>query len=119
MIAPDFVAALVATPGSHLLGAAPDDDISLWRVIAALVLCLLLAVAAAFVLRARGGNRPLSLALRQRRLLMVETLRLGRNADLCIVRCDGREWLIAVSQNGAAVLGNPEAHPPQQAISAP
>jgi flagellar biogenesis protein FliO len=78
------------------LGRAAEDDISLWRVASAFVLCVILAIAGAFLLKARGGNVPFlpTLLKRSQRLRLIETLRLGNNATLSIVECDGRELLV-------------------------
>ncbi len=89
------------------LGQGADDDISVWRVVAALLLCLVLAVAGAFALRARGGGIGKLFPLvvrRSRRLQVVETVRLGPQADLSIVTGDGRELLVASSPHGVSLL---------------
>lgn len=91
------------------LGQAPEDDVSIWRVVAALFLCMVLAVGGAFALRVRNGNgRPISFpflrAKVDRRLKLVETLRIGSHVDLSIVSFDGSELLIASSAHGAEVL---------------
>lgn len=94
------------------LGQGADDEISLWRVGAALLLCLLLAVAAVFVLRTRMGRGTFAglIVRKDRRLQLVEALRLSSHADLCIVRCDGRELLVIVSPHESRLL---EALPPE------
>jgi flagellar biogenesis protein FliO len=91
---------------AQTLGQGGDDGVSLWRVIAALLLCIVLGVVAAFVLRTRLGHRaPFSLGRpRMRRLQLVETLRLGHQVDLCIVTCDGHELLVAASAHGTQLL---------------
>ena len=90
------------------LGHAPDDDISLWRVGIALLLCLALAVAGAFLLRARMGYGPLISFLPKgaRRLKLIETLRLGRVATLSIVECDGKELLLVNSDEHAELIAH-------------
>jgi hypothetical protein len=105
-----FIAAISfvgATPTlAQTLGQGNTDDISWWRVLAALLLCMALAIGGAFALRARGGASPfLSFAAKQnRRLRLVETLRLSNHVNLCIVDCDGSELLVAVSAQGARLL---------------
>jgi flagellar biogenesis protein FliO len=91
---------------AQTLGQGPDDDIPLWRVGVVLVLCLLLAVVAIFALRTRLGRGSFTnLVMRKdRRLQLVESLRLGSHADLCIVRCDGQDLLIVVSAQESKLL---------------
>ena len=100
-----------ATP--HLASGV-DDDISIWRVVAGLVICVGLAVAGAFVLRARNGVTGTMLRARTRRLQVVEVARIGRQVDLCIVNCDGREWILATSPHGAVVVSHPPPDMPPQ-----
>lgn len=90
----------------QVLGKGDDDGVSLWRTIAALLLCLALAVAGAFALRARLGAgfasaRPLT---RRRRMHLIETMRLPNQVSLSIVMCDDRELLVATSVHGADLL---------------
>ncbi len=88
------------------LGQAPDDGISFVRVLAALLLCLAIAVAAAIFLQKRAGlglTLP-SLIKRHARLKLVESLRVSPQVNVCIVTCDGRELLLEVSPQGASIL---------------
>lgn len=103
------------------LGQGADDGISLWRVFAVLVLCLALAAFAAFTMKARmGGGLPqfFTRVRGDRRLQLVETLRLSHQIDLCVVACDGRELLVAASAQGVQLLqelpkaGTPESPAP-------
>jgi flagellar biogenesis protein FliO len=91
---------------AQTLGRAPDDEISLWRVGIALLFCVVLAIAGAFLLRARLGQAPLFAFPTKsgRRLKMVETLRLGRVIALSIVECDGKELLVMSSEERAELL---------------
>ena len=93
------------------LGQVGDDGVAWWRVAAALIFCLLLAVGGAFALRSRlgggvGVRRPTWLRAAQttRRLELVETLRVKPQVDLLIVRCDGRQLLISASAQGAELI---------------
>ena len=93
------------------LGQVGDDGVAWWRVAAALILCLLLAVGGAFALRTRLGGGiaargPLWLRAAQptRRLELIETLRVKPQVDLLIVRCDGRELLLSASAQGAELI---------------
>lgn len=80
------------------LGQASDSGPPMWRVALALIICLGLAVAGAFALRwrLRGGGPALPI-VGQRRMTVIERTRLPHQVDLCLVRCDGREFLITVS----------------------
>ncbi len=93
---------------AQTLGQGGDDGISSWRVALVTLLCLALAVFAAFALKARlgGGWLPAFFAVARpdRRMRLVETLRLSHQIDLCIVACDGREILVAASARGATLL---------------
>jgi hypothetical protein len=96
------------------LGRAADDDVSLWRVGASLVLCLALAVAGAFALRRRAGGVQTAglFGQNRRRLQLVETLRLGPQSGLSIVVCDGRELLVVTSERSASVVDHPAPNKP-------
>jgi len=104
-----FPAAIFCTFAStaaaaQTLGRADSDDISVWRVIAAFALCVVLAVAAALVLRARLGYLPQLGSGRPRRLRLVETLRLGRQVSLSIVACDDDEMLLLSSDQSGQLV---------------
>jgi flagellar biogenesis protein FliO len=106
-LAPGAVVLLCAVPAyAQRLGQAPDDDISFVRVFAALLLCLAIAVGAAFALRARYSvGLPFQLNFRKaNRLQLIENLRVGPLANLCIVKCDDQELLVEVSQQGSSIL---------------
>ena len=97
---------LAAAPAlAQRLGQGTGTEVPIWRVLGALFLCLALAVAAAFLLRRRlaGGARPIAFG-RSRRLQLVESLRLSHQVDLCVVSCDGGEFLIAASPHGATLI---------------
>jgi flagellar biogenesis protein FliO len=86
------------------LGQGGGTDVSIWRVVLALLFCLALGGAAIFVLRRRyRGARPLSFG-RERRLQLFENIRLSHQVDLCIVSRDGQEYLIAASPQGVTVV---------------
>lgn len=108
---------LLATPA---LAATPDVGAFWWRWLGAVVLCLLLAVAGAYALRLRGGAaaRPLSIGgfgqllagalvrrpARGTRLGLVEAIRINPQLEVCLVRCDGREYLLAATPQTATLL---------------
>ncbi|WP_157215372.1 FliO/MopB family protein [Flavisphingomonas formosensis] len=99
--------ASVATPALALGNAVADDTISYWRVLASLILCLALAVGGAFALRARFGANPLPRMLqqgRERRLRLIEIIRLNPQTQLCIIRCDGEDLLVAATPQSVTVL---------------
>lgn len=103
---------LVEMPAhAQRLGQGTGTEVPVWRVLGALIICLALAVAAAIVLKRRlGGARPIGFG-RARRLQLVETLRLSHQIDLCVVSCDGGEFLIAATPHGATVI-NPDLPAP-------
>ena len=106
LIAAAAVVLALPAASAQTLGQGAADDISTWRVVAVLLLCLALAVFAALALRARfGGSLPaLFAATSGRRLQLVETLRLSHQIDLCVVTCDGQEYLVAATAQGAQIL---------------
>lgn len=110
-------AVLTGGPGAaQTLGQGTPDEISIWRVLAALLGCLALAVGGAFLLKARMGQLPFSLitiSKRPRRLQLLETLRLGRQSSLAIVACDGEELLVSASDQSIEVL---ERLPPKREV---
>jgi len=88
------------------LGQGTDDGVSAWRVVATLLICVAVAVAAALALKHRMGGGTAQLFVRRKnpRLEMIETLRLRPQIDLCIVACDGEELLLVSSPQGASLL---------------
>jgi hypothetical protein len=79
------------------LGHGSDTDVTPWRIFLVLGLCLAVAVTGAFALRWRMQNGTTLPTIMQRRMRLVERLRLSHQVDLCLVQCDGREFLIATS----------------------
>lgn len=116
-------AVLLSGPADALTRPTPDDGVSLWRVFGSLLLCLALAVAGAFALRARfgGGGLPRIFSQRdERRLRLIESVRLNPHVQLCIVVCDGHELLVAASPQGATVLKTlSRSEPPEDGVSCP
>lgn len=100
-------------------GAAAEAGPSAWRVLAALIACLTLALGAAVFLRARlNGGAPAWPRLaslwpgepRQgtaRRMKLVETVRLSHQIDVCLLRCDDVEFIVTTSAQGAVVVRAP------------
>ncbi len=101
---------VLAQPGR--LGGGGGVDVSLTRIITALILCLMLAALTALLLKRSGGKIDLP-ALRglfarmpvaSRRIEVVETRRVSQHADVCLLRCDGRDYLILCAQQQQTVL---------------
>lgn len=115
--------ALACWPGGaqaqQLGGGGASTDISIIRILAALLVCLAAAFALALVIKARrGGIRPLGkewlprAIAGSRRIEIVETRRATPYADICLVRCDGEEYLLLCGPSGQTVLRWPHgAHP--------
>jgi hypothetical protein len=83
----------------------------------ALAFCLLLAVVGAFALRARTQGRGVALTLPRRwtglfdggavatrRLALVEVLRVSPVLEVCLLKCDDQEYLVAATPQGAVQL---------------
>jgi flagellar biogenesis protein FliO len=103
------------------LGQATHYDPPWWRVIAALIFCVLLALAAAYVLRGRLNGRLATLLAPkagERRLRLVETTRLSNQVDVCLLRIDDDELLLAVSPHGSVLLRSRPAAPAETAEAA-
>jgi flagellar biogenesis protein FliO len=100
---------LLLLPGaqawSQTLGQGVDSEISPWRILAALTLCIAVAIGAAVLLKSRmqGGKFP-RLKSQGRRLQVLETTRLGAQNDVCIVACDGEELLLSSSPHGVSLI---------------
>lgn len=103
-IAAAVLAAGAAPALAQSLGQASTVHIEWWRVIASFMLCSALAVGGALALRARLGLPMKVIGASQRRMKLLETLRLSHQVDLCLVSCDGRELMIAASPHGAVLL---------------
>lgn len=104
------------------LGQSAELHIPWWRVVGALSICLALAVAAAFSLKwklSRDPSQPIAPAWAAlftksiktlggdaRRLRLVETLRLSHQIDICLIRCDRREYIVAASPQGGYLVGS-------------
>lgn len=121
--------AVGSTPAfAQTLGQGAAPVISWWRIAAALILCLLLAVVAALALHARMSGKLPSLkgikltlpAMRgapiarlfspagERRLKAVETIRVSPYADVCLFTCDGETYLVAATPQGVTVIERPQ-----------
>jgi len=119
---PAFLLLATGWPGPALAapalatGSAPD--IPWLRLGIAILLGLLLAGAAAWLLRrhaARGGRKrsishilshlsPGAKGALHRRIRIVETRRASQHGDLCLVEADGRTYLLALTAGGATLI---------------
>jgi hypothetical protein len=138
LLASVAVLALTAAPAlAQTLGQGSAPAISWWRIAAALVLCLLLAVAAAVALHLRMSGRLPSLkgakltlpalggtplgklfnAPTDRRLKSIETIRVSPYADVCLFTCDGRTYLVAATPQGVTVIERTGPAPGEDAPS--
>lgn len=110
------MAALSRPALAQTLGQGQGPEIAWWRVVAALLFCLMLGLVAAFALRARMGGAaapsrltfPFGPGLRlpahaERRLKLVESLRLAPQVSVSLVSCDGAEFIVAAAPHGVAV----------------
>jgi hypothetical protein len=109
--------AAFAQPGR--LGGGGALNLSLTRIVMSLILCLMLAALAAFALKRSGGRidikrlRGLIVTLPvRRRIEVIETRRASQYADICLIRCDGREYLVLSSQEQQLVLREIECFAP-------
>jgi flagellar biogenesis protein FliO len=90
------------------LGQGGGDEISIWRVLGSLVVCLGLAIGAAYALRTRfRGGVPPVFGAQERRLKLVETVRLSHQADVCLMRCDEGDFIVASTPQGLIVISKP------------
>lgn len=102
------------------LGGGGEAPISIVRVIVALAICLIIAVLAILLVRQRAGGMDLASALRRiapraSLIEVVETRRLSPHADVCLLRHDGREYLLLLQVGRARVLREATVadHPPE------
>jgi hypothetical protein len=101
------------------LGGGEDLHVSLWRIIAALLIAIVLVVLAALLIRQRAGKLDLAtlvgrVRVRPRGIDVVETRRLSPHADACLLRYRGREYLLLVGASHGRVLSCVEAVPDVQ-----
>jgi hypothetical protein len=93
------------------LGGGGGVDVSLTRIAMALILCLMIAALAVLLLKRNGGridlpafHRLVPAARPARRIDVIETRRVSQYADVCLLRCDGREYLILCAQQQQTLL---------------
>jgi flagellar protein FliO/FliZ len=85
------------------------DMTEAFRYFGALALVLALVGAAGIAVRRFGLP---GFAGTGKRLSIVDSLILGRNHRICIVRCDGTEHVIMTAPQGATLIASAPAKPP-------
>lgn len=110
-----------ATATRHL-GGASGTPVSFVRIASALIVCLIIAVLAALLVRQRSGALDLASALRRLaprtgRIEVIETRRLSPHADACLLRHDDREYLLLLQAGTVRVLLERQTEPSE--LSAP
>jgi hypothetical protein len=103
------LAASPALAGGGRLGGGQPLEVSLGRIVSALVICIIIAVLAVLLIRQRSGRIDLHaffgrLQVRPRAIEVVETRRLSPHADICLVRHAGREYLLLLLAGDARIL---------------
>ena len=98
-----------ALAGAGRLGGGQPLEVSLGRIVAALVICIIIAVLAVLLIRQRSGKVDLHaffgrFQMRPRAIEVVETRRLSPHADICVVRHAGREYLLLLLAGNARIL---------------
>lgn len=80
------------------------STVSYGQVVGVILFLLVLIVSAWFVVRARGGGFTLLANPADKRLRVIETVRLSPNATLCLAQLDETEYLVAFTAQGAQLL---------------
>lgn len=114
-----LLAASPALAGGGRLGGGQPLEVSLGRIVSALVICIIIAVLAVLLIRQRGGRIDLRVFLgrfqvRPRAVEVVETRRLSQNADICLVRHGGREYLLLLLAGDARILSERAVEDPAE-----
>ena len=91
------------------LGKGAGPDISIVRIIVALVICLAIAGLAIWLLRAsKGSGRGPSILQRLRAsnasIRVLESRRISLHAEVCMFRCDEWQYLVLVAQGHSRIL---------------
>ena len=109
MTAAALLLAQAAGHASPHLGGGGGGTVSFVRVAASLAICLIIAVLAVLLIRQRSGGLDLAGALRRLapragRIEVLETRRLSPHADVCLLRHDGREYLLILQAGRTRIL---------------
>ena len=100
------------------LGGGDSPDISFWRILLSLVMCLLIAVVVIWFLYARNmkqsrpGQTPswlnglpfLKEEGQTREIDIVEMRKLNPTTDICLLKCREREYLVLLGSDGVTIL---------------
>lgn len=118
-----LLAAAPALAGGGRLGGGQPLEVSFGRIVAALVICIIIAVLAALLIRQRSGKLDLyawfgRLQSRPRAIEVVETRRLSPHADICVVRHSNREYLLLLLAGDARILSEQPVALPTEAEAA-
>ncbi|MDR3508028.1 MAG: hypothetical protein P4L64_09045 [Caulobacteraceae bacterium] len=100
---------------AQTLGQGAATTIPWWRLGGALLLCILLAIGGGLALKLRLGGATSAFSRSSRRLQLVESLRLSHQIDICLLRCDDRDFMIAASPSGVTVLASGDGIGPRPA----
>lgn len=88
----------------------PEPQIPWARIVLAFFFCVGVAVAAIALLRWRGGENPLPALLRREatggkpEFEIIERTRVAPGAQLCMLACRSRRYLIYIGPNDAVLL---------------
>jgi hypothetical protein len=101
-----FLTAFAAEPAlGQRLGTGSDTGVSAFNIIMLLLFLALLVGGALFVLKAKGHlTLPSWLPASERRMSLIETLRISPQSGLCLIALDGKEMLIAFAGNQITIL---------------
>lgn len=118
-----LLAAAPALAGGGRLGGGQPLEVSLGRIISALVICIIIAVLAVLLVRQRSGRLDLHaffgrFQVGPRAIEVVETRRLSPHADICVVRHSGREYLLLLLAGSARILREEPIAAPEEATCA-
>ena len=108
-----FMIAQLVTSSATML----EPQIPWARIILAFFFCIGVAVAAIAFLRWRGGENPLPILLKREAAKekhafeIIERTRVGPGAQLCMLACKERRYLIYIGPHGAVLLDRFADHP--------
>ena len=123
VLAAALLLGLAGPAAARGLGGGEALNVSLGRTVAALTICIVVAVFAVLLLRQRSGRLDLRalfnrIELRQRAVQVVETRRLSPHGDVCLLRHDGREYLVVLVAGDCRVLREIDIAPAENASPA-
>lgn len=111
---------LMATPvAAQNLGGGESPDISIWRILLALIVSLFVALGAIWLVyqRQRGGLRGSLIDMSwlskwgivanhtdAREIEIVDMRKLNQQTDVCLLRCQNRDYFILIGSEGPIVL---------------